>query len=85
MCVCENGYLVLYWGAKHTGCVSLIIKSFGGTSGAHTCSERRSWCSCEFLARLQETAQHRHTVPACLLFVHEWYDPCDMVPPVSFK
>ena len=31
------------------------------------CSERHSWCSCEFLARLQEIAiiaQQRHTVPA---------------------
>ena len=43
---------------------TLVTKGVGGTLGAHTCSERHSWCSCEFLARLQEIAQHRHTLPA---------------------
>ena len=60
--ICKMG---TWWGAKYTGCVSLVVtKGVGGTLGAHTCSERHSWCSCEFLARLQEIAQHRHTLPA---------------------
>ena len=66
----------LVLGAKYTGCVSLMTK---GVGGAHTYSESHSWCSCEFLAWLQKTAQHRHTVPAwCtgVLALPGTRDPC---------